>query len=553
MKKSFAGIIMFIFGVALSLDGRAASGFSNFGFVEGRLELTWESSEGFLVLEKTLSLTELDWVRVPLESGASAVALPLETDVGFYRLRNVGVTPDGPPFGCDLDDPDCAGPSLPPWCFGVPDISEWEDNSEAAEAPPLKFDFWTGPYQNKAGFDAVARINQWYESDQAAGLAQDAFRSFDEGHSALRDFYPQLRFLDAVASYESECRDVFGPRVTFGVQSLAVTADGLGSGLSVVDYRAITEILNHYNPSAYRQLTGESKPIFTREFYRLFYETNMLLVSPAVNSFKEGEGAVDSIQFLSPYYLLSVGKSGSDRELLRPLVFAAASLPRDLKTRVMREGLQVPLLLNLFRQARFENVRSPEAHVPAYSLPEEAWREPPTPAVKEDGSLENNTEAYNRVDPQPAPFLDRLLRLAHELEHLPPVARLHFQSAPEISGRDDSAEGFLHADPYAVQAVLRPGETLTLELGLSKSWSDGRPLSDQSIVLLRDPEGLAEVEEISGVERGFRIKIPYQTVAAGQPRRTDLAAFVNDGTYDSAPAYISVRHLQEDERERFQF
>ena len=171
----------------------------------------------------------------------------------------------------------------------------------------------------------MARINAWYEEGTAAGLWQDTFRSFDDGHSSLRQVYPQLTFLEAIRTYHDPCGGIFGPRVTVGVQSLGVRDGGTWA---VADYAARSAIRAAHE-------TGSVNPVQSQSFYRLLYERNFLLVAPAVGSFAD---TADRFRFLSPFYLHSVGRSGTDARLLKPLVFAAAALPPDLKTRMLRQG-----------------------------------------------------------------------------------------------------------------------------------------------------------------------------------------------------------------------
>lgn len=524
--------------------------------LEGKLALSWSSESDVFQIERTSFLVDVRWDLIASRVTGGSFSIDVLEAAAFFRVTRVGRRIESLAFGCDLDVDGCLGPRFPPWCFGVRSIKDWKEPGDRSASVPLKFDFWQRPYQNKAGFDAVKQINTWFADGESAGLGQDAFRSFDSGHSTIRDFYPQLRQLPPLESYDAECRDVFAPGVTFGVQSLAASADILGEGLSVIDFYSATELLYHYNPTEYRRLIGAKSPVFTRAFYRQLFESNVLLISPAVKSFQfRGDEVQDRFYFLSPYYLHSIGLSGSDSQLLKPLIFAAASLPRELKTRILRNGMQTPVLMWLFRFAMNDDLDSVESHVPAFLLPAEADRPAPELELRDDGARESLTEAYERVGDESAPFLDALLEAARGLQHIPPVARIRHLTAPMVSGGDYSIEAFVYSDPYTVQAVLRPGERLELELDLTQSWTDEGILAGYDVQLLRDPgSGTETVIDSTRIEEGrTRLSIPWQQAEPECGRRTDVSLQVNDGRVNSVPAYISVRHLQEDDRDRFDF
>jgi len=261
-------------------------------FSKGEVHLSWSIEQEVFKIEKASFLGNGSWELIASEVSGGAFSISSSDSEAFFRITRLGRRSEVPVFGCDLDSVECLGPSLPPWCFGARSIGAWDEPRAVTEPEPLKFDFWQGPYQNKSGYDAVARINNWFAAGTAAGLGQDAFRSFDLGHSSIRDFYPQLNRLDPVASYDAECRDVFSPGVTFGVQSLAASADSVGVGLPVIDFNSATEILYHYNRAEYRRLVGAKAPVFTRAFYRQFFESNVLIVSPAVKSFVVGKDEI---------------------------------------------------------------------------------------------------------------------------------------------------------------------------------------------------------------------------------------------------------------------
>lgn len=386
-------------------------------------------------------------------------------------------------------------------------LKSWPDASAApAGEMPLLYGKWTrGPYRNPSGERWVAQINAWYQEGSAAGLTQDTFRSFDNGHSSIRlRAYPQMKHEKPVESLRNLEKVVFLPRVTMGVQSYG------REGESVIEWRSRQTLRSFYAQE-------DSVAPFLRS-YRLCYESNFLFVAPAVGSFTHDK---DAFAFLSPFYLHSVGASGSDSRLLKPLVFASAALPPDLKTRMLRKGLFVPTLMYLFKSTITGDIRSPGAHLPAYALPAES---------------ESDSEA-------PTPFLHALLNSAHDLTHIPPVARLGLKRVSiEAEGdRDYGGKAYYEENIYAFNGALRPGQAFDLTVDLRYSWTDeGRPIVGYHTSVLR---GEASVEFLNEEQSVLNIRIPWLLTNNKDDLRTDVLFVVNDGTYDSAPAYLSVRHL----------
>ena len=407
-----------------------------------------------------------------------------------------------PPFGCSLDPGD--GPGFPR--FGgyiAAYLAQWPEPAKTPESKTPLDDKWYGPYKNASGRKWIAQINEWYLEGKASGLTQDTFRSFDNGHSGIRAYCcPQMRIESPVDAFGARFENIFPSRVTMGVQSYGI------NGKSVIETYS-SELLRTFYESK------PAKPIFQR-VYRTFYENNFLFIAPAVGSFgKTG----DAFTFLSPFYLHSVGASGTDAKLMRPFVLASAALPRDLKTRMLRTGLFVPTLMYLFKSNLTGDIKSPEAHVAAYSLPEEA-------AEDSEG---------------PTPILDRLLNAAHCLDHIPPVCRLRVETASvETDGNHNYGSDAYHEEnTYAFTGALREGQTFDLKVDLHYSWTDGnRPITAYYASVLR---GKATIESLNPEGSLLKVRIPWTPMGKLRDYRTDVLVLVNDGAYYSAPAYISVR------------
>ena len=438
---------------------------------------------------------------------------------GLSVLCSAAVAPGAPAPDAPALEPPSETPEPPPDEETMPDMTEPEtlDLSVARllewPAPetrpdalvPLTYDKWAGPYMNEAGERWVKQINQWHTEGTAAGLTQDTFRSFDNGHSSIRTvFYPQMNVAEPVTSFGTACKNILGPRVTMGVQSYGT------NGMSVADFHCVNTIREVY-------ASGKRTP-GPQSLFRIFYEQNFLYAAPAVNSFTPDK---DAFTFLSPFYLHSVGASGTDSKLLKPLVLASAAMPPALKTRILRGGLFVPTMMYLFKSAIAGDIKSPDAHLPAYTLPEES---------------ETGHEG-------PSPFLDALIDSAHGLTHAPPVCRMKTVPVPPSSsdGKEERQAEYLEDNVYAFSSALRQGEALELQVDLRPSWTDeGRRITEYYAAVLR---GEATIEPIAGDHSRLKVKVPWELRGKDRDFRTDILLLVNDGTYYSAPAYISVRHF----------
>ncbi|MCC6486874.1 MAG: hypothetical protein IT364_05180 [Candidatus Hydrogenedentes bacterium] len=417
-------------------------------------------------------------------------------------LEPPGDTPAPPP------DTETAMPAREPETLdlSVARLTEWPAPEKRAEAPvPLQYDKWAGPYMNAAGERWVNQINQWYTEGTAAGLTQDTFRSFDNDHSSIRTvFFPQLNVAEPVTSFGTSCKNVLGQRVTMGVQSYGT------QGMCVADFHCVNTIRSFYE-------SGKPAP-GPQALFRIFYENNFVYVAPAVGTFAPDK---DAFSFLSPFYLHSVGASGTDATLLKPLVFASAALPPDLKTRILRNGLFAPVMMYLFKNAIAGDIKSPDAHLPAYTLPEEA----------------------ENAHPGPSPFLDTLISSAHGLKHVPPVCRMKATPVAPSSaeGKEVQLAGYMEDNTYAFSSALRPGEALELEVDLRPSWTDeGKHVTEYYAAVLR---GKADIQSLESNGSRVKVTVPWEVRDRDRDFRTDILLLVSDGTYYSAPAYISVRHI----------
>lgn len=489
-------------------------------------------------------------------------------------------------FGCKPGDTTCKGPLSYSACASG--SIEWPLNSKNGASTSLKFVNNREPYLNKAGYDAIKKVNELNR-----GLRLERFRSFDaqvtasstapqtgyyKAHSSINPLsFPGIEVLNELPEMDRQCKiewdiyqkklvqrcgfssngngkekdyclNVFDPKVNWMVRSLGVPTTKFGAGntgsTNVIDYFEKERIRGRY----YKSLTDPqiSPPVFSdtvirnnaeanegQDLFKKFYENNIIFITPGIRSSRFG----DIFSILSPFYITSFGNSGSDAALMYPILIASASIKTDLKKKIMDSKMLAPTISYLFRNNFTGNYTEPGSHASSYLLGSEAASSTVTllPGQTRD-------QAFAALPLKPAPFLDRIVKEASELTHIPPVARLKIH---DLKITENPKRYFIpnynQDNTYSFTAVLRQGESLEMVVDLYDSWTDGKEIKNYGHVLLR---GLGEIKKLNADGSILKITIPYMKKDKEVETRTDILLYVNDGSYNSAPAYISVKHLQ---------
>jgi hypothetical protein len=178
--------------------------------------------------------------------------------------------------------------------------------------------------------------------------------------------------------------------------------------------------------------------------------------------------------------------------------------------------------MNLFKSNITGNLRDAAAHQAAYTLPAEAW----------------DTNATS------TPFLSGMINAAHNLTHVPPVARISVESVNVTGGGAYSRPAYYDSTmPDGFTGAVRQGETMEVTVNLSPSWTDsGYSVSSYYGAKLR---GAGTVTNLGSGR--YKITVPWTNTGRMYDNRSDFLLLANDGTYDSAPLYISIKHIQDGE------
>lgn len=485
------------------------------------------------------------------------------------------------PFGCDLGSTTCTKATAPAECKMT--AGNWPDNQKPVGTLPLGFLSWRGPYLNKAGFDNVKKINALPGS-----LSKEKFRSFDalvtpqttgpaiyKAHSALMpDAFPGLTHMDPVPYFDRTCvieldiytkkyvnrctieqpvgREVckllFEPRVNYAVRSLAIGGPEYGyNTVNITDYHEKNKIRSAFyksmidpvaTPPTFSDtlLKNHLKKGESQTYFRKFYENNILFATPAVRSYSYG----DVFAVLSPFVLQSSGASTTDARLLNPIIRASAAIPKPLKERIMNLQMLTPTLMQLFKTSiSMGDYANQAAHTVAYILPPEA----------NDVKLAS-LKAYDTAPPMAAPFLELITQNASTLTHIPPVARIKVLESKifNTSARKYYTEPFFEQDVYGAHGALRLGEVLELTVDLWDSWTDAKEIAAYTSKVIR---GVGSIQKLTPDGSIIKITIPYAAELSSVNTRSDVLLYVNDGKYNSAPAYISIKHVQMSEEKYY--
>lgn len=489
-------------------------------------------------------------------------------------------------FGCNLGDVNC---TLKSYDLCTPKPVVWPNNNKTAPLP-VGFVNWRGPYLSRSGYDNVQLVNSFFTSGKSAGLGKEKFRSFDaqidqnkqiyKAHSSIMQaHFPQIEMLPEVPysdrtcfiefntgskKYENRCTMAmseppkvkeycnlfFDPAVNYAVRSLGVNSARYGSTLNIYDSYEKERIRGRYykslinpeiTPPTYSDIlirrNGDSNE--SQDLYREFYENNLLFVTPAIRSYSQG----DIFTVLSPFTLQSNGASTTDSQMLYAILQASASIPKDLKLRIMNQRMLVPTLMQIFKSTYTTDYSSPEAHNVAYNLFDEAKD---VIAIPTTTPRQTKEQAYAAAPINPTPYLNAIVKKASELTHIPPVARMKITNVNWSSTKTYYKEPYYNDNTYGFNAVLRQGETIELTVDLKDSWVD-RHLNDcrmnvafNSVVL----RGAGTIEKLNPEGSLLKITIPFMVKPSKVDTRTDILLYTNDGVYNSAPAYISVKHIQ---------
>ena len=376
---------------------------------------------------------------------------------------------------------------------------------------------------------AARKLLAWYAQGTAAGNVGDYYDNRDRGHSNLPMApYPQL----SRVSYTQAAR---GRRLDWAAQRAVLGHVTFGnSSTSAPPQRGGSNPRMYYN-----------SPRGLRLLY-LQYTHNNLYIYPEHRDHDPGRNGAGGYGDLyctnTPYLIISQGSSGSDQPFMRAMPMVLAAFRPEVKAKLVKTGLLMPTVQMIFRASNSHLY--PPGCGPTRRLPDEVYLSGKAHPTVFEGRWVN---------------VERMIERAHaiDLDEIPPMVRLTVVeedlSEPGRGHFDNRSEK--HADTPGAIARLWRGVAGTRRMVVSADDSfdvNGRPLTYRWVVLRGEPSAV-RIRPTN--ERGSTVEITLdypQRRPVGdsgiESNRVDIGAFVHNGRYWSAPAFVTWMGFDDEAR-----
>lgn len=346
-------------------------------------------------------------------------------------------------------------------------------------------------------------LNDLFRAGKAAGNIGDLYDNRDRGHSKMsKELLPQVAMVEYGNAAKASGLDFgFNSQLFFNAPAFGNASLGVNGQYSVA-----------------RMAMGN--PRETGVLY-LQYRANQLYVYPSVHDFRQEGG--DAFTANTPYTLISLGKSGSDKPFLHAVANILGAFKPEVKKGLIDRKLLMPAVQMVFRRGLTgvdgdADYLSGKAH----------------PAVFDGGRID-------RV---------KMIGLANALDvkDIPPMVAFTVveESNVSITKPTQNPKGIVFNTPSALgRVVFKAGEPKRLVVDASATGAgDDRPLRYHWVVLEGDPDririsphGDGAVAEIVVPWHGNR---PSGIAPEINTNRVDIGVFAQAGEVISAPAIISI-------------
>ena len=240
------------------------------------------------------------------------------------------------------------------------------------------------------------------------------------------------------------------------------------------------------------------------------YLSNQIWVFPANADYPPVGTNGDVFASVTPYWLVTQGRSWSDQYYLRVALEASRSMKPETKSDVVARRLLAPTIMTLIRKS-LKGVDGEDAYL--------------------------TEKAHPTCMPANGHDMARLKKLASELEprSVPPLVRIARMGAP-VKEKPKFPE-ITYVTPFAAAVVLRSmDDERTFDFAF-----EGAPEIVCRIV--HDPAGAAKIAE----QKGGAVRLVIDRTKLRGTARVDLAAFGRSpGTGWGAPAYVSFAVVDAD-------
>ncbi|WP_309398026.1 hypothetical protein [Cerasicoccus maritimus] len=355
--------------------------------------------------------------------------------------------------------------------------------------------------------DPLAKqIQAWFDEGSAAGNVGDVYENRDHNHSGLKlkrfgqfariRYSPQLR--DLGADYGAKL-NMANDRPSIINASLAVQEKPYT--------RSMARGMLH-NPELAPQLYS-------------FYRLSDLIFYPEHHDYDK----VDCFAVNTPYLTISQGSSGSDKPFMIAAAYTLASFHPAVKERLHQYGMLAPTVQMLLRW-NLKGIGDAEHYL--------------------TGAAHPTVFDQSQIDPH------AMTEMAHSLKAncLPPLAMIEMiEEKASVSGVDyfdNGASEILLDTPCAIGRIARSlDQQRTFRVSAKESMDiHQRPLTYHWVVLRGDPSRITITPSADGSEAEITVGYQRDVMVPDKPEmashRVDIGVFVDNGTYFSAPAFISI-------------
>lgn len=375
-------------------------------------------------------------------------------------------------------------------------------------------------------------LSKWYAEKTAAGHHGDLYDNHDKDHSNMNyKAFPQLTRIEYSEAakkrgYHNGLQRFFlFNGVTIGNSSTALTS------------------------GPYWRSQGRfvlSRPNGARLLY-MQYIRNHLYFYPehrdhdpghnnnSSNNNKGAKGYGDLYKVNTPYLIISQGSSGSDRAFINAVAATLAAFRPKVKEQLAKQGLISPTVQMIFRMsnktvAKAADYLTDKAHPSVF-----------------DGKQINTLKMIKMAHAMTPDVFPPMVQLKVVKEDQPVLGRDYFDIAPR--------EHFLNS-PCAIGRIVK-GSAYTRRMTVSAASSvdaKGKPLTYHWKVLRGDADRI-KINKLDDAGATVELVVPYherRPIKHGSDmasNRVDIGVFVHNGTYYSAPAFVSFYYLDNEKRQ----
>jgi hypothetical protein len=253
---------------------------------------------------------------------------------------------------------------------------------------------------------------------------------------------------------------------------------------------------------------------------------------PAAGPRDEGYG--DLYPTNTPYLMISQGSSGSDQPFMRMLPLVLASFRPEVKQKLTDTGLLMPTIQMLMRSTN-KHLKDPKEYLTGKAHP-----------TVFEGSWVDELAMVQKAH-------------AMELKALPPMVQLRVtdedKAEPGIDYFDRAPNEVLANTPACIARIHRGKaykQRIVVNADASYDVNKGK-LTYTWVVLRGDPDKIKIVPK-NDDQSAAEITVAYherRPVSPGSPlesNRIDIGVFVHNGTYYSAPGFVTFHTLDREAR-----